>query len=122
MLFEKSYEYGEYDGLGLIPGSVVSMKGVVPEELKVPHIGWNGLIFPKDKPKSPIFKYLNEGDHMYFVHSFYATKCDDYVSSSTEYGAILTASAENENVFGVQFHPEKSGEKGLSILKAFCEM
>ena len=76
MLFEKSYEYGEYEGLGLIPGSVVSMKGVVPEELKVPHIGWNGLIFPKDKPKSPIFKYLNEGDHMYFVHSFFATNCE----------------------------------------------
>ena len=70
MLFEKSFEYGEHNGLGLIPGSVVSMKGVVPEELKVPHIGWNGLIFPKDRPKSPIFKYLNEGDHMYFVHSF----------------------------------------------------
>lgn len=122
MLFQKSYEYGEHEGLGLIPGSVVSMKGVVPSELKVPHIGWNGLIFPKDKPKSPIFKYLNEGDHMYFVHSFYATNCDDFVSSSTEYGAILTASAENGNVYGVQFHPEKSGEKGLSILKAFCEM
>lgn len=122
MLFEKSYEYGEYEGLGLIPGSVVSMKGVVPNGLKVPHIGWNGLIFPKDKPKSPIFKYLNEGDHMYFVHSFFATNCEEYVSSSTEYGAILTASAENKNVFGVQFHPEKSGEKGLSILKAFCEI
>ena len=122
MLFEKSYEYGEYEGLGLIPGSVVSMKGVVPNGLKVPHIGWNGLIFPKDKPKSPIFKYLNEGDHMYFVHSFFATNCEEFVSSSTEYGAILTASAENKNVFGVQFHPEKSGEKGLSILKAFCEI
>ena len=122
MLFEKSYEYGEYEGLGLIPGSVVPMKGVVPDDLKVPHVGWNGLIFPKDKPKSRIFKYLNEGDHMYFVHSYYATDCKDFVSSETEYGAILTASAEKGKVYGVQFHPEKSGEKGLSILKAFCEI
>ncbi len=122
MLFEKSFEYGEYEGLGLIPGKVVSMKLVVKADLKVPHIGWNGLVFPKDKPKSKIFKYLNEGDHMYFVHSYYATDCEDYVSSETEYGAMLTASAENRNVYGVQFHPEKSGEKGLSILKAFCEL
>ncbi len=122
MLFTESLEYGTHKGLGLIPGSVVPMKGVVPAELKVPHIGWNGLIFPENKPKSKIFKYLNSGDHMYFVHSFYATNCEDYVSSKTEYGALLTASAENENVYGVQFHPEKSGEKGLLILKAFCEL
>ncbi len=122
MLFEKSFEYGEYEGLGLIPGSVVPMKPVIPEDLKVPHIGWNGLIFPKEKQKSKIFKYLNEGDHMYFVHSYFATDCDDFVSSETEYGAMLTASAEKGNVYGVQFHPEKSGEKGLSILKAFCEL
>ena len=122
MLFEKSFEYGEYEGLGLIPGSVVPMKVVVPDELKVPHIGWNGLVFPEEKPKSKIFKYLNEGDHMYFVHSYYVTDCDEFVSSKTEYGALLTASAEKDNVYGVQFHPEKSGEKGLSILKAFCEL
>ena len=122
MLFEKSFEYGEHKGLGLIPGSVVLMKSVIPPELKVPHIGWNGLIFPENKPKSRLFKYLNDGDHMYFVHSFYATDCEDFVSSKTEYGALLTASAENKNVYGVQFHPEKSGEKGLSILKAFCEL
>lgn len=122
LLFEKSYEYGEYDGLGLIPGKVVPMKPVLPPELKVPHIGWNELIFPKDKEKSKIFKYLNEGDHMYFVHSYYAADCEDFVSSKTEYGALLTASAEKNNVFGVQFHPEKSGEKGLLILKAFCEL
>ena len=122
MLFEKSFEYGEYEGLGLIPGSVVPMKGVIPDDLKVPHIGWNGLVFPEEKPKSKIFKYLNEGDHMYFVHSYYATDCDEFVSSKTEYGALLTASAEKDNVYGVQFHPEKSGEKGLSILKAFCEL
>ncbi len=122
MLFEKSFEYGEYEGLGLIPGSVVPMKPVISADLKVPHIGWNGLIFPKDKPKSKLFKYLNDGDHMYFVHSYYAADCKEYVSSYTEYGAILTASAERGNVYGVQFHPKKSGEKGLSILKAFCEV
>ena len=122
MLFKKSFEYGEYDGLGLIPGNVVPMKPVIPSDLKVPHIGWNSLSFPEDKPKSKIFKYLNDGDHMYFVHSFYATDCEDYVSSKTEYGAYLTASAEKDNVYGVQFHPEKSGEKGLLILKAFCEL
>ncbi len=122
MLFEKSYEYGDYDGLGLIKGSIVPIKPIVPTDLKVPHIGWNGLIFPEDRPKSKIFKYLNEGDHMYFVHSYYASDCDEYVSSRTEYGALLTASAERDNIYGVQFHPEKSGEKGLSILKAFCEL
>lgn len=122
MLFDKSYEYGEYDGLGLIPGSVKPIKPVIEEALKVPHIGWNGLIFPKDKPKSKLFKYLSEGDHMYFVHSYYATDCDDFVTSVAEYGGILTASAEKDNVYGMQFHPEKSGEKGLSILKAFCEL
>lgn len=122
MLFEKSYEYGEYEGLGLIPGSVKPIKPVIKEGLKVPHIGWNGLIFPKDKPRSKLFKYLNEGDHMYFVHSYYATDCEDYVTSVAEYGGILTASAECGNVYGMQFHPEKSGERGLSILKAFCEL
>ncbi len=122
MLFEKSYEYGEYEGLGLIPGAVKPIKPVIAEDLKVPHIGWNGLIFPKDKPKSKLFKYLDEGDCMYFVHSYYAADCETYVTSVTEYGAILTASAENGNVYGMQFHPEKSGEKGLLILKAFCEL
>ena len=122
MLFEKSYEYGEYEGLGLIPGAVKPIKPVIEEGLKVPHIGWNGLIFPKDKPKSVLFKYLEEGDCMYFVHSYYAADCEEYVTSVAEYGGILTASAENGNVYGTQFHPEKSGKKGLSILKAFCEL
>ncbi len=122
MLFDKSFEYGEYDGLGLIPGSVKPIKPVIDDGLKVPHIGWNSLIFPKDKPKSVLFKYLNEGDHMYFVHSYYAADCEDYVTSSAEYGGILTASAEKGNVYGMQFHPEKSGDRGLSILKAFCEL
>lgn len=122
MLFEKSYEYGEYEGLSLIRGSVRPIKPEIPDTLKVPHIGWNRLIFPQDKPKSELFKYLNEGDFMYFVHSFYAMDCDESVTSYAEYGKLLTASVENKNVYGMQFHPEKSGEKGLSILKAFCEL
>lgn len=122
MLFDKSYEYGEHDGLSLIPGKVVPLSPVIGDKLKVPHIGWNALIFPKDKPKSKLYKYVNEGEHVYFVHSFYASDCDGYVSASTEYGALITASAENKNVYGAQFHPEKSGDTGLNILRAFCEI
>jgi len=121
MLFEKSFEFGEHEGLGLIPGSVRPFAPLVGE-LKVPQIGWNRLVFPENKPKSQLFKYINEGDHVYFVHSYAAMDCDSYVSSRTEYGVMLTASAENGNVFGTQFHPEKSGKVGLAILKAFIEM
>lgn len=120
MLFEKSYEYGEHDGLGLIPGKVVAMSGLIPTELKVPHIGWNALHFtPK---QSKLFKYIKDTDHVYFVHSYFASGCDEYVTATTEYGIELTASVEKGNVFGCQFHPEKSGNVGLSILRAFCEM
>ena len=122
MLFEKSYEYGEHEGLGLIKGSVKAIRDVIPEDLKVPHIGWNGLHFPKDKAKSPIFKYINENDCVYFVHSYFGTNCDESVIATTEYGAELTAAVAYKNVYGVQFHPEKSGEVGMKILKAFCEM
>lgn len=122
LLFDKSLEYGEYAGLGLIPGEIVPMRGVVPDTYKVPHIGWNALRFPEDKPRSPLYKNIQEGDHVYFVHSYYAAKCDPWVSARTEYGTLITASAENGNVFGTQFHPEKSGPVGLNILKAFCEI
>ena len=122
MLFERSFEYGEHKGLGLIKGDIVSMEGVVPESFKIPHIGWNGLHFPKDKPKNELFKYINEEDCVYFVHSYYGANCDESVIATTEYGAELTAAVEDKNVFGVQFHPEKSGEVGMKILKAFCEM
>ena len=120
LLFEKSYEYGEHSGLGLIPGKVTAMEGRIPAELKIPHIGWNALQFPENR--SPIFKDLNPGDHVYFVHSYSAVDCEPYVSAFTEYGALLTAAAEKDNVFGCQFHPEKSGPVGLKILKAFCEL
>ena len=118
MLFEKSFEYGEHEGLGLIKGSVRPIADVIPKGLKIPHIGWNALHFTR--PHS-LFKYLKEGDFVYFVHSFYAADCNDAVIATSEYGAPLTAAVANGNVMGCQFHPEKSGDVGLSILRAFCE-
>lgn len=118
LLFEKSYEYGEHEGLGLIPGNVRPIRDVIPGDYKIPHIGWNALHFQQ---KCPIFRYLSEGDCVYFVHSFYAAECDDYVTATAEYGAELTAAVARGNVYGCQFHPEKSGNVGLSILKAFAE-
>jgi len=120
LLFDKSYEYGEHQGLGLIPGAVRPIRDVIPADLKVPHIGWNALTFVGEK--SALFKYLKEGDCVYFVHSYYAADCGDAVTATAEYGAPLTASVEKGNVYGCQFHPEKSGKVGLSILKAFCEL
>ena len=122
LLFEKSYEYGEYEGLGLIKGNVRPIADVVGKELKIPHIGWNALIFPKDKEKSPLYKYTNEGDFVYFVYSYYAADCDESITAVSEYGAMITASVQNGNIYGAQFHPEKSGNVGLGILKAFCEI
>lgn len=119
LLFEKSYEYGEHKGLGLIKGAVKPIKDVIGEDLKIPHIGWNPLIFKKN---SVLFKNINDGDCVYFVHSFYAADCEDAVIANSEYGALLTAAVQNKNVFGCQFHPEKSGKVGLSILKAFVEL
>ena len=119
MLFEKSYEYGCHKGLGLIKGSVKPIKDVIPKGLKIPHIGWNPLIYKKE---TPLFSYINNGDCVYFVHSFYAADCDESVVAVSEYGAPLTAAVQNKNVFGCQFHPEKSGNVGLNILKAFSEI
>ncbi len=119
LLFDKGYEYGEHEGLGLIPGNVKPIADVIPAELKIPHIGWNSLDFKDD---CPLFKYLKQGDCVYFVHSFYATDCNEFVIATAEYGARLTAAAANGNVFGCQFHPEKSGDVGLNILRAFCEI
>ena len=117
MLFEKSYEYGEHKGLGLIKGEIRPIKDVIPEGYKVPHIGWNALKFTKN---SKLFKNINDGDFVYFVHSYYATNCDESINATAEYGAPLTASVEKDNVFGCQFHPEKSGKYGLKILENFC--
>ncbi len=120
MLFEKSFEYGEHDGLGLIPGRVIPMAEYIPEGLKIPHIGWNPLIL-KGEQKHPLLRYVNEGDCVYFVHSYFATDCQESVIATAEYGRELTAAVARGNVMGCQFHPEKSGAVGLSILKAFCE-
>ena len=119
MLLDQSFEYGVHDGLGLISGNVRPIADVIDPSLKIPHIGWNPLIFRKP---SRIYKYIKEGDCVYFVHSYYAADCEDFVTADAEYSAMLTASVERENVFGCQFHPEKSGDTGLKILQAFCEL
>lgn len=118
LLFEKSYEFGEHAGLGLLRGSVVPMEGTIPAELKIPHIGWNALHKTR---QHPLLQALDEGTCVYFVHSYYAADCEDSVIATTDYGRALTAAAARENVMGCQFHPEKSGEAGLAILRAFCE-
>ena len=119
LLFEKGYEYGIHDGLGLLKGEVVSMEGVVPADYKIPHIGWNGLIF---KSQKPLFRYIKDGDHVYFVHSYYAKNCGDSLLATTEYGPELTAAVAKGNVYGCQFHPEKSGNVGLNILRGFADL
>ena len=117
LLLQKSYEFGEHDGLGLIPGEVRPIADVIPPELKIPHIGWNGLCFTRPHP---LFSDLQNGDCVYFVHSYQGTGCGESVVATTEYGAPLTAAVARGNVCGCQFHPEKSGDVGLRILKAFC--
>ena len=119
LMFDVGYEYGVHEGLGLIKGSVRPIADVIPEGYKIPHIGWNLLKF---KQESPLFKYIKEDDYVYFVHSYYAAECDESVIAVTEYGAELTAAVANGNVYGGQFHPEKSGEVGMKILKAFMEL
>ncbi len=118
MLFEKSFEYGEHEGLGFLKGSVVPMKGTIDESLKIPQIGWNELHFTRPHF---LFKYCKERDFVYFVHSYYATGCEDSLLATTDYGKELTAAVGKDNVLGCQFHPEKSGDVGLNILRAFCE-
>ena len=118
MLFEFSYEYGTHKGLSLLSGSVVPMEGALPSELKIPHIGWNSLSVCNEHP---IFKYVKNGDFVYFVHSYYASGCSDSLLATSEYGAPITAAVAKDNVAGMQFHPEKSGEVGLKILRAFEE-
>ena len=120
MLFEKSYEYGEHEGLSLIPGSIRPIPTEEGADLKIPHIGWNQLHFCGQKDE--LFRYLKEGDFVYFVHSYYGTDCKEATIATTEYGTELTAAVRAGSVWGCQFHPEKSGNVGLAILKAFCEV
>ena len=119
LLFERSHEYGLHEGLGILKGDVVPMKGYIDEKLKVPQIGWNALKFTKE---SPLFKYIKDGDFVYFVHSYFASGCEDSVAAVTEYDKDLTAAVSKGNVYGCQFHPEKSGDVGLNILRAFSEL
>ena len=117
MLFEKSYEYGEHEGLGLLKGQVVPMEGRLPQVLKIPHMGWNQLEVKAGKLLQAV-----DGQYVYFVHSFFADGCQDSLAAVTEYGIPITAAVEQGNIFGCQFHPEKSGNVGLSILRAFCKI
>ena len=117
MLFEKSFEYGEHQGLGLLKGQVVPMAGKIDPELKIPHMGWNALEVKQGKLLADA-----NGQYVYFVHSFFAEGCEDSLSAVTEYDIPITAAVEKGNIFGCQFHPEKSGNVGLSILRKFCEL
>ena len=118
LLFDNSLEYGNHKGLGLIPGSVVPLKGEISSTLKVPHIGWNKLVYKEDES---VFKYINDGAYVYYVHSYYADTDEKYVIAYSEYDINVTGAVRNGNVWGMQYHPEKSGDKGLLMLKAFCE-
>ncbi len=120
LLFEKSYEYGEYEGLGLLRGKVKPIKDCLADKsLKVPHIGWNELEILRD---NALFKYIKTGDFVYFVHSYYVSECEDSLLAVTDYSCPLTAAVAKDNIYACQFHPEKSGEVGLNILRAFMEI
>ncbi len=122
MLFDRSYEYGVTEGLGLIHGEIRHIAEVIPMGYKVPHIGWNALCMSDEGKKSAVFKYITEVGYVYFVHSYAGMDCEESTIATADYGAPLTAAVARENVFGMQFHPEKSGDVGLKILKAFCEL
>lgn len=117
LLFEKSFEYGEHRGLGLLPGQVVPMAGRLPAGLKVPHMGWNRL-----EGKGGRLLREADGQYVYFVHSYFAEGCGDALAAVAEYGIPITAAVERGNLYGCQFHPEKSGDVGLAILRKFCEV
>ncbi len=122
LLLQRSFEYGTHQGLGLITGSVTPIAPAIPPSYKVPHIGWNALNFPPRRSLHPLFRGLHPGDCVYFVHSYYAAGCESDTIATTEYGAELTAAIARDNICGVQFHPEKSGGLGLTILRNFCEL
>lgn len=119
LLFTKSYEFGEFNGLNLIPGTVQAISNVIPQGLKIPQMGWNSLHFTNP---SEIFKYSRDGEYVYFVHSYSVFCAEEFITATTNYGADLTAAVQNNNIYGVQFHPEKSGNVGLEMLRAFCEV
>lgn len=119
LLFDKSYEYGEHDGLSLIGGSVKSLRDAVPNHLKIPQMGWNRLIPVRDEP---LLRYCSDAPYAYFVHSYYATACEEALSAYAEYHVRVPGIVRKDNVWGTQFHPEKSGADGLSMLRAFSEV
>ena len=124
MLFEKSYEYGRHDGLGLIKGEIASIEADLPansagEKRKVPHIGWNSLRLTAE---DPLFKYTKQGEYVYYVHSYYGKNCLENTIASSNYDIDITGAVRSGSVYGTQFHPEKSGDTGLRILRAFVEL
>lgn len=123
LLFEESHEYGVHKGLGLIKGTVASIDEDLKKQgitdLKVPHIGWNALDFKEDEP---LFKYIKQGDCVYYVHSFYGRDCEESTIATSMHGIKITGAVRNGSVYGTQFHPEKSGDVGLNILRAFMEV
>ena len=117
LLFDESLEYGSHRGLGLIPGRVVPLaERVADKSLKIPHMGWNALDICRD---DPIFTHVKSGEHVYFVHSYCAVDCQDHTLAVSGYGCDVTAAVRRGNVWGMQFHPEKSGETGLNLLRGF---
>ena len=119
LLFEYGYEFGTHKGLGYLKGSVYPLVNDIPADLKIPQIGWNSLHLVQ--PDDPLLKYTKEGDYVYYVHSFYAKGCEDSLVAGSDYGTFVPGAVHRDNVFGTQFHPEKSGAVGLAMLKAFAE-
>ena len=124
MLFEKSYEYGEYEGLGLINGTVEEIKKYIPEnsDLKIPHMGWNSLIINERFKDDKILKDVDNNEYVYYVHSYFAKTDMKNIVTYSEYGTKIPGIVKNENVYGMQFHPEKSGDTGLKLLKNWGEL
>ena len=124
LLFEKSWEYGEHAGLGLIPGEVCPLADDLPPAagLKVPHIGWNALRFAPGRAADPLLRYVRDGEYVYYVHSYYAKRCAESTLATSEYGLPVTGAVRRGLVYGTQFHPEKSGDTGLRLLRAFIEL
>ena len=124
MLFEKSYEYGEYEGLGLINGTVEEIKKYIPKnsDLKIPHMGWNSLIINERFKDDKILKDVDNNEYVYYVHSYFAKTDMKNIVTYSEYGTKIPGIVKNENVYGMQFHPEKSGDTGLKLLKNWGEL
>ena len=121
LLFDRSFEYGEHPGLGLVPGQVVDLhQDLTDQTLKVPHMGWNSLQILRD---DPLFRHVRDGEYVYYVHSFYARDCAESTLATSQYGNVaVTGVVRRGNVYGTQFHPEKSGDTGLRLLRAFEEL